>query len=395
MKRNLLIILSITSLATGNANNESTLIQDNLYQYPEIIQKSAPNLKLIKNNWKSQPLICSESEDFLILRKVSQERFVAVSSEEDNNQYNFYFYDIDLNGKILHKSTLPDSDFGIDNRLNFIIAQDSIYYFTSKSNRTTFSYSLSNHTHQKSKTNQLNWQQIEDWKNESRYSSMNNNAEIFLSGTQLILTQNTQPNDTLINQKYDGTWSFRQGSWSSDNTKFYFDNSGAVACIWEINLNNKTLDKIVPDHWARSPIYLFDQTDAVLYSNKKCIYITRKDTSSIKTKGPSQVLSTDSLTTTTMWYDQLLKNYINKSENQLIQSSRLNTAIRTEWLLDRIEKTDNEKFFVFQIGHDVLDEDNTNLRFTTDGWIYLDSLSKTIYEYDLPNDTLIKWQEHK
>jgi hypothetical protein len=29
----------------------------------------------------------------------------------------------------------------------------------------------------------------------------------------------------------------------------------------------------------------------------------------------------------------------------------------------------------------------------TDGWVYIDSLTRKIYEYDLPNDSLIKWEK--
>jgi hypothetical protein len=92
------------------------------------------------------------------------------------------------------------------------------------------------------------------------------------------------------------------------------------------------------------------------------------------------------------WTALLLKNYINHSNNKLIRLA-LKDKISEEWLFDQIIKTDTAKYFVFQIGHDVLDSGETNKRFITDGWVYIDSLTKNLYEYDLTNDRLIKWNK--
>ncbi len=91
------------------------------------------------------------------------------------------------------------------------------------------------------------------------------------------------------------------------------------------------------------------------------------------------------------WYDDLIVDYINKSDNQLIKSALKNKE-QVDWILDRTEKTDSTNYYIFKIGQDVTDENNTNPRFSFDGWIYIDSLSKKIYEYDLPNDSLIIWK---
>ena len=91
------------------------------------------------------------------------------------------------------------------------------------------------------------------------------------------------------------------------------------------------------------------------------------------------------------WYDVLIVDYIKKSDNKLIKMS-LNKNERIEWLLDRTEKTDSTNYYIFNIGQDVSQEDGTELRFVSQGWIYIDSISKRIYEYDLPNDSLIVWK---
>ena len=94
------------------------------------------------------------------------------------------------------------------------------------------------------------------------------------------------------------------------------------------------------------------------------------------------------------WYDGLIADYIKKSDNKLIKMSLKNNE-RIEWLLDRTEKTDSTNYYIFNIGQDVSEEDGTEPRFVSVGWIYIDSISKKIYEYDLPNDSLIVWKnEH-
>ena len=91
------------------------------------------------------------------------------------------------------------------------------------------------------------------------------------------------------------------------------------------------------------------------------------------------------------FYDSLLTNYIKHTDNDLIKLTRQD-SIPIEWILDRIEDTDSAQYTVFQIGHTEEDENHTNQRFITDGWLYIDSVSQKVFEYDLPNDTLIEWK---
>lgn len=103
-------------------------------------------------------------------------------------------------------------------------------------------------------------------------------------------------------------------------------------------------------------------------------------------------VETESETETKNWYDDILADYVKKSDNQLIKLALKNKE-NVEWLLDRTEKTDSTNYYIFNIGQDVTDENGTNPRFSSDGWIYIDSLSKKVYEYDLPNDRLIVWKK--
>ncbi len=69
----------------------------------------------------------------------------------------------------------------------------------------------------------------------------------------LTLVENTTGEQTvLLKQPYSGSWSIGQVAWADDDV-FYFDNSGAVACIWKVDLVDRTLSKIVPEHNARHP----------------------------------------------------------------------------------------------------------------------------------------------
>ncbi len=87
-------------------------------------------------------------------------------------------------------------------------------------------------------------------------------------------------------------------------------------------------------------------------------------------------------------FESLLKKYISQSKNELIAHSRKNEM----WLFDRTENADTAIYLVYQIGHDETDKGNTNPRFVTDQWIYIDSLNSKLYEYDLLNDSLIEWK---
>jgi len=74
-------------------------------------------------------------------------------------------------------------------------------------------------------------------------------------------------------------------------------------------------------------------------------------------------------------YDGLIADYIKKSDNKLIKTS-LKKKERIEWLLDRTKKTDSTNYYIINIGQDVSEEDGSEPRFTSDGWIYIDSISK-------------------
>jgi uncharacterized protein YecT (DUF1311 family) len=67
------------------------------------------------------------------------------------------------------------------------------------------------------------------------------------------------------NEPDDG-WSIVNPTWSATRPVLYFDNSGAKACVWRVDVRLKVLSKIVPEHEALSarPVDIFGR-EAVVY----------------------------------------------------------------------------------------------------------------------------------
>ena len=95
----------------------------------------------------------------------------------------------------------------------------------------------------------------------------------------------------------------------------------------------------------------------------------------------------------TAWFEPIVQNYMVRAQTPLMQVSRQD-SIPDEWLLDRIESTDTARYFIFQIGQSVSEADGTEPRFVANSWIYLDSLSRKVYELDIALDSLMEWQSH-
>ncbi len=89
--------------------------------------------------------------------------------------------------------------------------------------------------------------------------------------------------------------------------------------------------------------------------------------------------------------DSLIFDYINQCHNELIMASRKDT-VPEQWLIDNADPEDTASCFMVHIGHDVSDPGNTNPRFATDGWIYIQKTTKKIFEYDVAKDTLTAWK---
>lgn len=104
-----------------------------------------------------------------------------------------------------------------------------------------------------------------------------------------------------------------------------------------------------------------------------------------------RVDSTPEIQSPLRWTDSAVLRYIERSDAPLIANSRHRGA-KLSWITDRMQATDSGEFIVIQIGHDEAEPDGSNLRFATEGWLYLDTSRKRIYEYDLQDEALSRWE---
>ncbi len=93
------------------------------------------------------------------------------------------------------------------------------------------------------------------------------------------------------------------------------------------------------------------------------------------------------------WSAPLIQEYINSSDNVFMTQAR-KYSLDTEWLFDQVMNSDSDStpYYVFQIGRTVMDSPQINARYVTDVWLYIDTVSRQVYEYDLPADSLIPWR---
>ena len=248
----------------------------------EILSSSLHNLTLVNKKWNAKEFIlCSEDETFLLIKQTKENNLIAISV---NRSKSFFFYELTIDGDILSKYKIEGADYSILRWENFLVWENHVtYYNNNSSEKLFFEYNAITHAHTKDVRAKYFNCMGEEYTIEqmNKYHSPNFNYLIEFSNTNLTLV--TYKNhqlvniDTLISQEYEGSWSFGTGAWNASSDKFYFDNSGAVACIWELDIINKTLDKIVPEHTATAPIVFESNEDktVIVYCEENCIKMIR------------------------------------------------------------------------------------------------------------------------
>lgn len=105
-----------------------------------------------------------------------------------------------------------------------------------------------------------------------KYPSPNDSLTVRMDYNEMFLNNNMYDDEYLLinihSDSYWADWCFNNVYWHDNSKKFYFDNSGEIACIWEVDLERKTIDKIVPEHFAEFPVYI---NNAVYYLDRGCI----------------------------------------------------------------------------------------------------------------------------
>jgi hypothetical protein len=99
----------------------------------------------------------------------------------------------------------------------------------------------------------------------------------------------------------------------------------------------------------------------------------------VEPKGRKTKISYSNLT----WVDSLIVGYMEHSQNEFFQFAR-KQKINPQWMLDT-QTRDNKIYIIAEIGQDM------EYRFVPQAWIYIDTLTRSLYEYDLQDDTLLKW----
>ncbi|HNP69197.1 MAG TPA: hypothetical protein PKH16_14915 [Aequorivita sp.] len=90
----------------------------------------------------------------------------------------------------------------------------------------------------------------------------------------------------------------------------------------------------------------------------------------------------DTLPEMAIWADDYIIDYLENNSERLTEVDGYPISYIKETTTRQ-----GRKYAMVKIGH------SFEHRYVTDQWIFIDSLSKDIYEYDLPNDSLIPWSK--
>ncbi|WPV70476.1 hypothetical protein [Chitinophaga sp. LS1] len=93
-------------------------------------------------------------------------------------------------------------------------------------------------------------------------------------------------------------------------------------------------------------------------------------------------------TDTLPWKDALVERYVQHSDNALLKSIGKDSV---SWIWDRMVTNKTTTYYICNIGKDVVDAGGA--RFVSAQWVYIDTVNRQLYEYDVPKDTLIKWNK--
>ncbi len=89
----------------------------------------------------------------------------------------------------------------------------------------------------------------------------------------------------------------------------------------------------------------------------------------------------DTIPEQALWADQYIIKYLEQNKDRLTEVDGYPVTYIKE-----ISERNKRKYAMVKIGH------SFEHRYIADQWIFIDSMSKVIYEYDLANDSLILWK---
>ena len=88
--------------------------------------------------------------------------------------------------------------------------------------------------------------------------------------------------------------------------------------------------------------------------------------------------------------EQKFKLYGSKLDDYILSHSNMADTItgKMSVIYSDTEKTDTAIYEVFQLGHDVIEEEGGK-RFVTDAWIWINTKTQKLYEEDVSGKTLV------
>jgi hypothetical protein len=213
-------------------------------------------LEMVRDEWGSTEIYRSGNpeEKFYQVRVFEYQGrplFVFFGAIFKTDEINIYI--IEYDGALILKSRVPytrGTGYYFDNSVNIQMKDETIYYFI---DREYTGCAIDLATREVSLGDHFPFEKKPAFQTE--FTSPGGARTVKVGTISLTVVDNSTGDETvLFQQPYSGSWSIGQIVWADDDV-FYFDNSGAVACIWKVDLLEMTLSKVVPEHNARHPYY--------------------------------------------------------------------------------------------------------------------------------------------
>lgn len=227
-----------------------------------MILETVDGLTIIDNKWKSDTVYKFDTTDKVTtIRYMPDSSIIALTYNRDRVP-NFMFYEIDLNGMVLHQSSIEGEYYNIADINNFIPIDEYIYYQI-EIGKDIYCYNNKTKEHSYAEDAyllNLDFKKYNEATGDNTFTSNTGDYSVYIDFFNLKLldhkNNHTYEFISSDNNMPQNDWCFGVGVWNASGDKFYFDNSGQVACIWELDVKNFTLDKVVPEHEAEIPIII-------------------------------------------------------------------------------------------------------------------------------------------
>ena len=93
------------------------------------------------------------------------------------------------------------------------------------------------------------------------------------------------------------------------------------------------------------------------------------------------------------WYDQLILDWIEHTDHNLFLQNTKADKTDISWLFQGEVGTDTAYYFIFRVGHTVTDSGVLSPRYISDAWLYLDTLKRKVFEYDVATEKISEWKK--